>query len=198
MDFKETHPISPEVGLSALHAGAALPAGGWPVPPGSAVHHRQGLSPTLPGPRPEGVPTGRKCSEVKVEGLLQGCHAGRRSLLYTNTPNAEGLHSPSLVSWPGCFSPEKGALFLPNKGTFCSAKPPGAACASGGGGGLLPSQPRLSRPWQSCLAQLQEAPDGLPGTALTQGVGSSPASFGATLELFSYLGRNLSSGRVAG
>lgn len=67
-----------------------------------------------------------------------------------------------------------------------------------GSGGLLPSQPRLSRPWQSCLAQLQEALDGLPGTALTQGVGSSPASFRATLELLSYLGRNLSSGRVAG
>ena len=67
MDFKETHPISPEVGLSALHAGAAPPAGGWPVPPGgSAVHHLQGLSPALPGPRSEGVPTGRKCS-----GLLQ-------------------------------------------------------------------------------------------------------------------------------
>ena len=154
VSFKEPHPISPEVGVPPLHAGAAPPAGGWPVSPGgSAVHHLQGLSPAVPGPWPEGVPTGRGCSEVKVEGLLQGCHAGRRSLLYTDTPNAGGFHSPSLVSWPGCFSPEKGAPFLPNKGTFCSAKPPGAACAWGGGG---PSSESV---------QTLQALAALPGTA---------------------------------
>ena len=154
VSFKEPHPISPEVGVPPLHAGAAPPEGGWPVSPGgSAVHHLQGLSPAVPGPWPEGVPTGRGCSEVKVEGLLQGCHAGRRSLLYTDTPSAGGFLSPSLVSWPGCFSPEKGAPFLPNKGTFCSAKPPGAACAWGGGG---PS---------SELVQTLQALAVLPGTA---------------------------------
>lgn len=92
----------------------------------------------------------------------------------------------------------KGPFFFPTKALSAQPSPRGLHVPRVGGGGLLPSQPRRSRPWQSCLAQLQEAPDGLPGTALTQEVGSSPASFGATLELLSYLGRNLSSGRVAG
>ena len=198
VSFKEPHPISPEVGVPPLHAGAAPPAGGWPVSPGgSAVHHLQGLSPAVPGPWPEGVPTGRGCSEVKVEGLLQGCHAGRRSLLYTDTPMQEASTHQALCPGRAASLQRKGPLFFPTKALSAQPSPRGLH-VPGVAAGLLPSQSRRSRPWQPCLAQLQEAPDGPPGTALTQGAGSSPASFGATLELLFYLGRNLSSGRVAG
>ena len=106
------------------------PAGGRPVlPGGSDVQSPPRTKSCSPGAPSQQCPTDSGRSGAKVEGEVQGRHAGLRSLRYTNDSDAGGLHSPRLVSWPGCISPEKGALFPPNKGTFCSARPLGAACA---------------------------------------------------------------------
>ena len=131
----------------------------------------------------------RGCSRVVMQG---------GEVCFTQTPPMqEASTHQALCPGRAASLQRKGPLFFPTKALSAQPSPRGLH-VPGVAAGLLPSQSRRSRPWQPCLAQLQEAPDGPPGTALTQGAGSSPASFGATLELLFYLGRNLSSGRVAG
>lgn len=106
------------------------PAGSRPaLPAGSDVLTSRNMS-CSPGHPPSSARQIGGALEPRWRGGgASGLSGGLRSLRYTNKPNSGGLHSPSLVSWLGCNSPEKGVLFPPNKVTFCSAKPLGPASA---------------------------------------------------------------------
>ena len=94
----------------------------------------------------------------------------------------------------------KEPFFLPTKALSAQPDPWGLHVPEGGF--LRVSSEalsRLSKPWQSCLAQFQEAPDGSAlGSPDPGGSGLPQHPLGPPLSCPPRLGNKLSSGRVAG